>query len=57
MKARFFVTVEVPTPKSQVEKVKVKDAKAEVTSLIEEIVNEHFVNMNPTGLKVRFPRK
>ena len=57
MKARFYVTVEVPTPKSQVEKVKIKDAKAEVTSLLEEKVNEYFADMNPTGFRVRFPRK
>jgi len=57
MKARFYVTVEVPTPKSQLEKIKLKDAKAEATSLLEDMVNELFVNMNPTGFKVRFPRK
>ena len=57
MKARFYVTVEVPTPKSQVEKVKIKDAKAEVTSLLEEKVNEYFADMSPTGFRVRFPRK
>lgn len=57
MKARFYVTVEVPTPKSQLEKVKAKDAKAEVVSQLEERVNEHFGEMNPTGFRVRFPRK
>jgi len=57
MKARFYVTVEVPTPKSQLEKVKAKDAKAEVVAQLEERVNENFSDMNPTGFKVRFPRK
>jgi hypothetical protein len=57
MKARFYVTVEVPTPKSQLEKVKARDAKAEVTTLIEERVNENLGDLNPTNIKVRFPRK
>ena len=57
MKARFYVTVEVPTPKSQLEKVKTKDAKAEVVAQLEERVNENFSDFNPTGFKVRFPRK
>ncbi len=57
MKARFYVTVEVPSPKSQLEKVKAKDAKAEVVTLIEERLNESLSDLNPTGLKVRFPRK
>ncbi len=57
MKARFYVTVEVPTPKSQLEKVKAKDAKAEVIAQLEERVNENFSDMSPTGFKVRFPRK
>jgi len=57
MKARFYVTVEVPTPKSQIEKVKAKEAKAEVTALIEERVNENLGDLNPTNIKVRFPRK
>jgi hypothetical protein len=57
MKARFYVTVEVPTPKSQLEKVKARDAKAEVTTLIEERINENLGDLNPTNIKVRFPRK
>jgi hypothetical protein len=57
MKARFYVTVEVPAPKSQLEKVKARDAKAEVTTLIEERVNENLGDLNPTNIKVRFPRK
>jgi hypothetical protein len=57
MKARFYVTVEVPTPKSQLEKVKAKEAKAETVSLLQDMVNEHFASMDPTGFKVRFPRK
>lgn len=57
MKVRFYVTVEVPNPKSQLEKIKLKDAKAEATSLLEDMVNEHFVDMNPTKFMVRFPRK
>jgi len=57
MKARFYVTVEVPTPKSQLEKVKAKEAKAETVSLLQDMVNEYFASMDPTGFKVRFPRK
>ena len=57
MKARFYVTVDVPTPKSQLEKIKAKEAKAEATSLLQGMVDEYFASMNPTGLKVRFPRK
>lgn len=56
MKARFYVSVEVATPKSQLTKVKVKEAKAEVTALIEERVNENLGDLLPTNIKVRFPR-
>jgi hypothetical protein len=57
MKARFYVTVDVPTPKSQLEKIKAKEARAEVTALIEERVNTDLAEWNPTGLKVRISRK
>lgn len=57
MKARFYVTVDVPTPKSQLEKVKAKEARAEVIAFIEERVNNDFSDLNPTGLKVRISRK
>lgn len=57
MKVRFYVTVEVPTPKSQLEKIKAKEARAEVTALIEERVNTDLAEWNPTGLIVRFIRK
>ncbi len=57
MKARFYVTVDVPAPKSQLEKVKAKEARAEVIAFIEERVNSDFSDLNPTGLKVRISRK
>lgn len=57
MKARFYVTVEVPTPKSQLEKIKAKEARAEVIAFIEERVNSDMADLNPTGLKVRISRK
>ena len=57
MKARFYVTVDVPTPKSQLEKVKAKEARAEVVAFVEERVNSGLGDLNPTGLKVRISRK
>jgi hypothetical protein len=57
MKARFYVTVEVPTPKSQLEKVKAKEARAEAIAFIEERVNADMADLNPTDLKVRISRK
>jgi hypothetical protein len=57
MKARFYVTVEVPTPESRIEKIKAKEAKAEVISEIEFKVAEAFAEWNPEQVKVRFPRQ
>ena len=56
MKARFYVTVEVPAPKSQLEKVKAKEARAEVIAFIEERVNKDLSDLNPTNLVVRISR-
>lgn len=57
MKARFYVTVDVPSPKSQLEKVKAKEARAEAIAFIEERVNADMADLNPTGLVVRISRK
>jgi hypothetical protein len=56
MKARFYVTVEVPAPKSQLEKVKAKEARAEVIAFIEDRVNKDLSDLNPTNLVVRISR-
>lgn len=57
MKARFYVTVEVPAPKSQLEKVKAKEARAEVIAFIEDRINNDLSDLSPTNLVVRISRK
>lgn len=56
MKARFYVTVEIPTPNTAVGKQSKAEAKEHAESVIADLIEVAFKGMNPTNPVVRFPR-
>jgi hypothetical protein len=56
MKARFYVTVDLPSSNSATGKKSKKEEKEWAEDLIADRINVAFKDLNPTNQVVRFPR-
>jgi hypothetical protein len=56
MKARFYVTVELPTPNTSLGKLSKAETKQWAIDSINERIADSMQDLNPTNAVVRFPR-